>query len=863
MAPKQKTFELIPDPVGQPGQGIQAGSVLSKPPMTTKQAKKLYRQKNQGPKLSKAEQRRIELMEQDRIRKEFEREKAQARARTARERKKEKEEKEKEERRRKGLPLIDIHPSQDTISNFISRMGFGRKPVSNGGKSKLDTVQEAESVTVTEGEPGTETDGGNTHEEDEASEKENQQPSDNAGDRPAKRRRTTHPNGKPDRKLDGKLLDRMIHIPSQRSLGAVARVAQELGMESRSRASSVDTDDAATETMLEDQLIADVEMASSRSMAISSPIKPTPVKEASPPYVPATESVSTVPTIPQQTRPASRIPPSIQPEPQPPKASISDNLTTTKTAASTHVRTRHGEGTFKKPTSPFVSHLREKVDIESPAIRDPSAPPRFKAPAETQNSNLAKPRFLPQHVQAPRPIPVQASPTYAGSRRTVTGVVNAIPTSTQLFVLNHADELFPSASQEAQELLEDQIPAAKARPIAGSSLVRKSPKPTPKAMAAHRPVTTSHPRPPFLSRQQMKPPPLKATAPLEFSFLSTQDFILSSQDMLELETPSKVDEDPTPNKPPETRPFAKTAASPTKRQEGPESGRPRVTELHVPTEPKAPALSSTTCSQPEGGLGCRRSSSAASGGRTGIQAEICMGQAKDAVDCPTRLHSPQRRHPSGPEDCRQPSQPPSQPASRTTFAQRESRSREDPSDQSHSSKQVIGNAPSICRSLSSAKLPRTNSPSDAKDAIATPRASPPKKRMFGSSGPGAEVLVAMERSYRENLQERRRREDELRALENKQQEAERLARELADIIDADDELSDGGVRGDTKLHQSTNTGVSATNELRQTSSGKPSGKTELPASQETDYGDFDFDAGEEELGILADMAWVDDDLDGF
>lgn len=78
MAPKQKTFELIPDLPGlaqaqQQRPADAAAAVQSKPPMTTKQAKKLYRQKGKGPKLSKAEQRRIDLMEQDRIRKEFER----------------------------------------------------------------------------------------------------------------------------------------------------------------------------------------------------------------------------------------------------------------------------------------------------------------------------------------------------------------------------------------------------------------------------------------------------------------------------------------------------------------------------------------------------------------------------------------------------------------------------------------------------------------------------------------------------------------------------------------------------------------------------------------------------------------------
>lgn len=848
MAPKQKTFELIPDPVGHLGQGQQAGAVLSKPPMTTKQAKKLYRQKNKGPKLSKAEQRRIELMEQDRIRKDFEKEKAQARARTARERKKEKEEKEKEEKKRKGLPLIDVHPSQDTISNFISRLGFGRKPGLNGGKSNLETVQETECDTGTNGGEAQE-DG-----EDEASEKENQEPNDVAGDRPAKRRRTTQPNGK--------LLDRMIHIPSQHSVDAIARVAQELGMGIRSRASSVDTDDPATETMLEDQLIADVELASSKSMASSSPIKASPVKEVTPKHVPAPKPVSAAP--PYQTRPRPPRPLPSQQKSQPPKSPTGNKPQTATTTVLSHVQAHHGEGIFKKPTSPFVTHLRDKVAIKSPAIGVPSAPSKFKAPTEPPTSDFARPRFLPQHIQTPRTVPVQASPTYAGSRRSVTEAANALPTSTQLFVMNHADELFPSASQEAQELLEDQAPAV--RPITESaSLVRKSPKPpAARFVAAPRPGTSSRHHPQFMSRQQKQPPRAGGLAPLEFPFLSTQDFVLSSQDMMELGTPSRIREN---RKPLATRPSARNDDVPTKRQEIYVPGRRHATELQAPTDSKEPALQPTTIPRTNHGNSAQASTSASERG-TGCQAHERMSQAKQAAGRPGRVHSPQG--PQGPQclDTSSDRHRPSKPASRTAFSPREGRAKAGSDYQSRGPKQASEHAPPSCRSRrspSSVNPPQIKSPSETKSAIATPRASPPKKRMFGSSGPGAEALVAMERSYRENLQEKRRREEELRAQANKQQETEQLARELADIIDDDDddELSDGWLRGDTKPRQPTYAEVGATEELHRTSSGKPNGKVEPPASQETDYGDFDFEAGEEELGILADMAWLDDDLDGF
>ncbi|KUI62325.1 hypothetical protein VP1G_09453 [Cytospora mali] len=857
MAPKQKTFELIPDPVGLPGQAQHAGAVQSKPPMTTKQAKKLYRQRNKGPKLSKAEQRRIELMEQDRIRKEFEKEKAQARARAARERKKEKEEKEKEERRRKGLPLVDIHPSQGTISNFISRLAFGRKPGSNGAKSNLETVQETKCETVTEEEPETDTDGEDAHveiNEEEASEKENQAPRDIAGDRPAKRRRLTQSNNK--------LLDRMIHIPPQRTVGAVARVAQGLEMESQSRASSVDVDDPATETMLEDQLVADVELASSKSMANSSPIKEIPVKEAAPSHVPVPKPVPAAPTVPLQTRPLPPRPPPKHQEPQPPRSPMGSNLhQKPKTAVSDHVRPHHGEGIFKKPTSPYVPHLREKTATRSPAIGVPSVPPKFKAPAEPQNSNFTRPKFLPRHLQAPRSIPVQASPTYAGSRRSVIEAVNAVPTSTQLLVMNHADELFPSASQEAQELFEDQPPVDKARIVAGpSSLVRNSPKPLAKAAAAPRPGTKSREREPFIQPQQCQPPPPGDAAPLDFPFLSTQDFILSSQDMMELATPSKVRQVP---KLQAARPSARGEPLSTKRWEGLSAGKQLATELQAATESKKPAPPSTTNSRKNRDLDGQRCT-LGSGNARGTKEDEPKREVKGAAGFPKRVHTsprPQCLVTSG--DRRQAFQP----ASRARFSPRESRGKAGPGDESQGSEQASAHGPSSCHSLSSTKPTQTNALPGPTNAVVTSQASPPKKRMFGSSGPGAEVLVAMERSYRENLQDKRRREEELqkqarKPQANRQRETEQLARELADIIDNDDELSDGWMSEKTPPRQPTHTEVGAIKDLHQTSSGRPDGKTENSASQETDYGDFDFDAGDE-FDVLIDMAWVDDDLDEF
>lgn len=115
----------------------------SKPPMTSKQAQKAYRERTRGPRLSKAEQRRIELAEQERIRRELDKEKSLNRARTLRERKKAKEKQALDEKKRKGLPLVKVRPSQDTIARFVRRgNGVGNKRDSEGEKVGLLAIEE-------------------------------------------------------------------------------------------------------------------------------------------------------------------------------------------------------------------------------------------------------------------------------------------------------------------------------------------------------------------------------------------------------------------------------------------------------------------------------------------------------------------------------------------------------------------------------------------------------------------------------------------------------------------------------------------------------------------------------------------------
>jgi hypothetical protein len=112
MAGRQQTFDLIPASLVR--------SAGQKPPMTSKAAKRAYL-KAQGPRISRAEQRRLEAEEQARQKEEYERERSASRAKAARERKVGKEQAQRDARKKMGLPEPSkfVRPSQPTISRFV------------------------------------------------------------------------------------------------------------------------------------------------------------------------------------------------------------------------------------------------------------------------------------------------------------------------------------------------------------------------------------------------------------------------------------------------------------------------------------------------------------------------------------------------------------------------------------------------------------------------------------------------------------------------------------------------------------------------------------------------------------------------
>ncbi|RDL37183.1 uncharacterized protein BP5553_04616 [Venustampulla echinocandica] len=112
MAGRQRTFDLVPTTLRR---------TSLKPPMTSKAAKKAYLQAQNGPRISRAEQRRRDAEELERQRKEYEKERAAARAKAAREKKTAKANAERESRKKMGLPEPSkfVRASQPTISMFV------------------------------------------------------------------------------------------------------------------------------------------------------------------------------------------------------------------------------------------------------------------------------------------------------------------------------------------------------------------------------------------------------------------------------------------------------------------------------------------------------------------------------------------------------------------------------------------------------------------------------------------------------------------------------------------------------------------------------------------------------------------------
>ncbi len=126
--------------------------------MTSKQAKKAYQKANRVSRVSRAEQRRLDAAELQKQKKEYERERAWAKAKAAREKKASKEKAERETRRKMGIPEPSkyVRASQPTIAMFVRGAGGGKrswKQMESAAEDSETTMDENEASDKDEAEP--------------------------------------------------------------------------------------------------------------------------------------------------------------------------------------------------------------------------------------------------------------------------------------------------------------------------------------------------------------------------------------------------------------------------------------------------------------------------------------------------------------------------------------------------------------------------------------------------------------------------------------------------------------------------------------------------------------------------------------
>ncbi|KAI1094346.1 hypothetical protein F5B19DRAFT_445479 [Rostrohypoxylon terebratum] len=630
MAPGQNKFSIIPNAPGAiNGDSDTSESRQSKRPMTTKQAKKAYQKANTGPKLSKAEKRRQELFEQDRIRKEFEKEKNQARAKAARDRKREKEEKERAEKKKKGLPLVDVHPSQDTIAWFVrgKAKGNGRKkqdsqdsPVSAVVSLSTTTTTATTTASVsTSKDYGDDLNGRNdrnhrNHDNDRASSSD-----ENQDEPPPKRQRTESPapasaSARAPIILNANLvvdvnadLDR-----GPNSAGVIddstpaAQVAQPVqGLDIGELPPSpktddlneryittdhfnIDIDEPETIESLPDELFSELidatissfkdekdEATVPKAQLKRSPSRDRKRPNSQPPPNPSKDCVqSSIPTkdlpLEQKTEGSASLS-SIQPSLQTlsttnlnsrtsstPKGSAPD---LSKSIFPTNAPLMNPPAPSPRKAQPSVSLSRSFQHPQTP-MGPPPIPPKFKSRSHVPSRDSGTPPFSAKqfHTHKYQTVPEPQTKSHVGYARQIMRE-ELLPTSTQLFMLSHLDDFFPSPSQEVREIFDEpksgigiSSDTSKAR-LTRSSLTSPDKdmpsRSTPSFSSISRPAPTAHtsdPKPTpiqknafstYETNQPLVPPTYAQSSgnseAFDVPFFSTQDFILSSQDMKDLE----------------------------------------------------------------------------------------------------------------------------------------------------------------------------------------------------------------------------------------------------------------------------------------------------------------------------------------
>ncbi|KAI0427355.1 hypothetical protein F5Y09DRAFT_316464 [Xylaria sp. FL1042] len=605
MPPIQNTFSIIPDVpsainASHHGGGDSSSARLGRP-MTTKQVKKAYQKANKGPKLSKAEQRRQELFEQDRIRKEFEKEKNQARARAARDKKKEKDERERAERKRKGLPLVDVRASQDTIARFVrTKPKGGREP----SASPLLVVGGCKDEREPQGISSRHVDLGASSQirQFDDSNKENVKPHNELEKHHTPCDESSiedyaEPLNK-KRKIDILEEEREEHgtpffmangvaspslKPNRKAFiaGSQGKVTSPPNAEQ----SGLNLDDTfSTIDFIEDDLLDDLlrktESVHSAPNASDNRISgqqkgQDPLTEFVPSRLPENEE-DHVP-LPKKTEK----PPGLLRTAGPPESLLSSNQVAfppnpsfdvmVKTPCRSPIVEQAKRVPTPQPVVPLASSTRKSQPIapKSRSFRHPrtpmappSAPPKFRPSKQTPASHPRAPQFLKPPLPSPR------TPAGKSCRSCITKPEqvqeNMPPPSMQLFILTHLDDFLPSPSQEVREIFEEpqrekHTGIKNKAQWTGTNTAYKAPQPNPSyskvPTSYNRSVTTTlganpggsshiqqvpkYPETRVAPQPFVKPIPQNTATAYDMPFFSTQDILLSSQDVKDIEEDSR------------------------------------------------------------------------------------------------------------------------------------------------------------------------------------------------------------------------------------------------------------------------------------------------------------------------------------
>ena len=448
--------------------------------MTSKQAKKVYQQANRGPRISRAEQRRRDAEELERQRKEYERERAAAKAKAAREKKAVKENAEKEARRKMGIPEPSrfVRASQPTISKFIRSGNTGKR---SWQEMKMDTVMEDSDGTLPE-VGFCEKDGAQPPVKRVATEDDSE---DEFGDFPSLSQSDLL------EKLDSSMASMngsgagfLAVAPKQSFQPACQEPSQELPARKSSKDEHLFDDSQLIAEMVNTQLLSEAAEAAQRSDEAELPELPV-LKHAMPRPVPATKADQK--TLPGTRQTAHR--------PTPPKRAF-------KPAPSSATNNDNHNKSVKPPVvaRPILQDL---------AVNMPPPPVPFN-----QKRAIS---FAPT-PKKPKHLPHSTSGTHSERGYDIP------PSATQAFLENHLDDFFPSPTQEIRELLSDvdDLPS-------NTQIARELSPEAPKEDLSVLPPKK------LLGRSNLKP----IVEENDFDdLIGTQDLILSSQELLEITTPS-------------------------------------------------------------------------------------------------------------------------------------------------------------------------------------------------------------------------------------------------------------------------------------------------------------------------------------